>query len=73
MTLEAVGLLSVLFPGSTWEVRYEPDELLANYDVGRDKLRRIFRELERAKLVKRVRVNQSDGTFTWVLVKGGGK
>lgn len=65
LSWEARGVLAYLMtkPGN-WEVRVT--DLIKNGSAGRDKIRRILKELEQYGYLKRIRVNRDDGQFDWV-------
>lgn len=65
LPLDALGLLVKLISRPPdWEVR--PHQLQKECDIGRDRLRRILSELERAGYLVRRKCRSPDGTWDWV-------
>ncbi|HFD88200.1 MAG TPA: hypothetical protein ENJ35_11075 [Gammaproteobacteria bacterium] len=65
LSLEAVGLLvRLLSRPQDWQVHFEA--LRRESRVGRDKLRRILRELGHAGYLVRRRIHREDGRFVWI-------
>ncbi len=65
LSLESVGLLArLLTRPQDWQVHFEA--LRRENRLGRDKLRRLLRELEKAGYLVRRRVHRNDGRFVWI-------
>ncbi len=65
LSLGSVGLLArLLTRPQDWQVHFEA--LRRENGLGRDKLRRLLRELEKAGYLVRRRIHRDDGRFIWV-------
>ncbi len=65
LSLEAIGLLvRLLSRPQDWQVHFEA--LRRESQIGRDKLRRILRELGKAGYLIRKRIHRDDGRFVWI-------